>query len=90
MSVALSLTIVDAVENRTFDELRVGDSASVTQTLAPEQLQLVATLLGDVDPAHVEMWGATLVARLLATKLPGPGSVSRLAQSSVSPSGRAR
>lgn len=50
MSVALSLTIVDAVENRTFDDLRVGDSASVTQTLAPEQLQLVATLLGDVDP----------------------------------------
>jgi phosphate acetyltransferase/phosphate butyryltransferase len=68
--------IVDPVENRTFDELRVGDSASVTQTLAPEQLQLVATLLGDLDPAHVEMWGAALVARLLATKLPGPGSVT--------------
>jgi hypothetical protein len=45
--------IVNAVENRTFDELRVGDSASVTQTLAPEQLQLVATLLGDLDPQRL-------------------------------------
>jgi flagellar motor switch protein FliG len=45
--------IVDAVENRTFDELQVGDSASVTQTLAPEQLQLVATLLGDLDPQRL-------------------------------------
>ena len=33
-------------------------------------------MFGDVDTAHVETWGAALITTLLATKLPGPGSVS--------------
>jgi phosphate acetyltransferase/phosphate butyryltransferase len=71
--------IVEVLENRTFDEIRVGESASLTRTLTAEDLRLVAALSGDVDPAHVELWGATLISTVLATKLPGPGAV-RVAQ----------
>jgi phosphate acetyltransferase len=67
---------MDEIENRTFDEIRVGESASLTRTLTAEDLQLVAAVSGDIDPAHVEVWGATLISILLATKLPGPGAIS--------------
>ncbi len=67
---------MDEIENRTFDEIRVGEGASLTRTLTAEDLQLVAAVSGDVDPAHVEVWGATLISTVLATKLPGPGAIS--------------
>jgi phosphotransacetylase/acyl dehydratase len=67
---------MDEVENRTFDEIRVGDRASLTRTLTAEDLQLVAAVSGDVDPAHVEAWGATLISIVLTTKLPGPGAIA--------------
>jgi phosphotransacetylase/acyl dehydratase len=67
---------MDEVENRTFDEIRVGESASLTRTLTAEDLQLVAAVSGEVDPAHVEVWGASLIATLLATRLPGLGAIS--------------
>jgi phosphotransacetylase/acyl dehydratase len=67
---------MDEVENRTFDEIRVGDSASLTRTLTAEDLQRVAAVSGDIDPAHVEVWGATLISTVLTTKLPGPGAIS--------------
>jgi phosphate acetyltransferase len=67
--------IVDVIENRTFDEIRIGESASLTRTLTAEDLQLVSAVSGDVDPAHVEVWGATLISTLLATKLPGPSAI---------------
>ncbi|HEY7540823.1 MAG TPA: bifunctional enoyl-CoA hydratase/phosphate acetyltransferase [Methylomirabilota bacterium] len=67
---------MDEVENRTFDEIRVGEGASLTRTLTAEDLRLVVAGSGDVDPAHVEVWGATLIVTLLATKLPGPGAIA--------------
>ena len=75
MAVALSSVVVDVIENRTFDEIRVGEGASLTRTLTADDLQLVAAVSGDVDPAHVEVWGATVISTLLATKLPGPGAI---------------
>jgi phosphate acetyltransferase len=67
--------IVDVIENRTFDEIWIGERASLTRTLTAEDLQLIAAVSGDVDPAHVEVWGATLISTLLATKLPGPSAI---------------
>ena len=67
--------IVDVTEGRTFDEIRVGETASLARTLTAEQLQLVAAVAGDVDPAHVELWGSTLISSVLATTLPGPGAI---------------
>jgi len=64
------------IEARRFDEIRAGDSATLTRELTSKDLPLVAALFGEVDPAHVETWGAALISLLLATKLPGPGSVS--------------
>ena len=79
------------VRNRIFDELAVGDSASIERTLTTEDIQLFAILSGDVNPAHLDaeyaaatqfhgviahgMWGAALVSAVLGTRLPGPGTV---------------
>ena len=66
---------MDVIENRTFDEIGVGERASLTRTLRAEDLQLVAAVSGDVDPAHLEIWGTALISTVLATKLPGPGAI---------------
>ena len=52
------------IENRTFDEIKVGDSASLSRTLTREDLALF-------DGS----WGGALIATLLGTTLPGPGTV---------------
>lgn len=52
------------IENRTFDEIKVGDSASLSRTLTREDLALFDGL-----------WGSALIATLLGATLPGPGTV---------------
>ena len=37
--------------NKTYDEIAVGDTASLTRTLMPEDVKLFAILTGDVNPA---------------------------------------
>src|SRR6516164_320134 len=82
---------MDMIENRTFDEIKVGDTASLVRTLSKEDIELFAVMSGDVNPAHVDeeyarsdmfhkiiahgMWGASLISTLLGTKLPGPGAI---------------
>ena len=79
------------IENRTFDEIAIGDSASLTRTLKPEDIQLFAVMSGDVNPAHVDpeyahssmfqeviahgMWGGALISTVLGTEFPGPGTI---------------
>jgi acyl dehydratase len=79
------------VENRTFDEIAVGDRAVLERTLSWEDIELFAVVSGDVNPAHVDpeyarsdmfhaivahgMWGASLISTLLGTRLPGPGTI---------------
>jgi phosphotransacetylase/acyl dehydratase len=79
------------IENRTFDELSVGETASLTHTVTQRDIDLFATVTGDVNPAHVDpvyaatdmfhhviiqgMWGAGLISATLGTKLPGPGTI---------------
>jgi phosphate butyryltransferase len=79
------------VENRTFDELRVGDTASTTRAVTAEDVQLFAAVSGDVNPAHMDpayaqndifhrvivhgMWGGALISSVLGVKLPGPGTI---------------
>jgi phosphotransacetylase/acyl dehydratase len=79
------------IENRTFDELAIGESASLSHTVTQRDIDLFATVTGDVNPAHVDpayaatdmfhhviiqgMWGAGLISATLGTKLPGPGSI---------------
>src|SRR5215469_4994394 len=83
--------VMESIENRTFDEILVGESASLKRTLSKEDIELFAIMSGDVNPAHVDeeyarsdmfhkiiahgMWGAALISTLLGTKLPGPGTI---------------
>jgi phosphate acetyltransferase len=82
---------MDYVENRTFDEINVGDCASLVRTLTRDDISLFAVMSGDVNPAHVDeeyarsdmfhtiiahgMWGGALISTLLGTRLPGPGTI---------------
>jgi acyl dehydratase len=79
------------VSNRTFDELRVGDTASSTRVLTRQDIELFAIVSGDVNPAHLDpsfaesqmfagvvahgMWGGVLISAVLGTELPGPGTI---------------
>lgn len=79
------------IENRTFDEIQVGDHAQLIRTLRPEDIHLFAIMSGDVNPTHVDaefarsgqfreivghsMWGTTLISSILGTEFPGPGTV---------------
>jgi phosphate acetyltransferase len=82
---------MEHIENRTYDEIQVGDSATLTRTLKPEDIQLFAVMSGDVNPAHVDpeyakssmfreviahgMWGGALISTVLGTQFPGPGTI---------------
>ncbi|MFB3917826.1 MAG: bifunctional enoyl-CoA hydratase/phosphate acetyltransferase [Terriglobales bacterium] len=82
---------MDRIENRTFAELKVGDSASIVRTLTYKDIELFAIMSGDVNPAHVDesfaksdmfhkiiahgMWGGALISTVLGTQMPGPGTI---------------
>src|SRR3546814_19818488 len=61
------------IENRTFDEIRIGDTASVSRTLSEKDIQLFALVPGDAHPPHLD---ADLAPTALSTRLiprPPPG-----------------
>lgn len=72
------------LENTTFDELQIGQSASVTRTLTKQDTQLLAMVLGETAAADSKntyrpiagngVWGGNLIAAVFNAKLPGPGS----------------
>jgi len=75
---------LEFLRNHTFDEIVVGDRASIQRTLTAADLQLFAVMSGDTaapdsgaEPAGViahGMWGAALISAVLGTRLPGPGT----------------
>lgn len=82
---------MEYLENRTFDEINVGDSDSLTRTLTDKDIKVFAIMSGDINPAHVDleyaqsdmfhkiighgMWGGALISTVLGTQLPGPGTI---------------
>lgn len=82
---------MDYLENRTFDEIAPGDSASLSRTLTTRDIDLFAVMSGDVNPSHMDaefaaedafhrivghgMWGGALFSTLLGTELPGAGTI---------------
>lgn len=82
---------MDYLENRTFDEIQLGDTASLSRTLTEKDIQVFAIMSGDINPAHVDvefahsdmfkkiighgMWGGALISTVLGTQLPGPGTI---------------
>src|SRR6516162_9174450 len=81
----------DVIENRTFDEIAIGESASLSRALSKDDIALFAVMSGDVNPAHLDeayaeksmfhriiahgMWGGSLISTVLGTRLPGPGTI---------------
>ena len=47
------------IENRLFDEIKVGDSATLERTLTEQDITLFAVMSGDINPAHVDPEYAT-------------------------------
>ncbi len=82
---------IEYIENRTFDEIKLGDTAVIERRLTMEDIKLFAVISGDVNPAHVDedfakstrfqeviahgMWGGALISTVLGTELPGPGTI---------------
>ena len=87
----LSTDDLEVLRNRTFDEIAVGERASIERTLTAADIQLFAAMSGDINPQHIDaefaastryhgviahgMWGAALISAVLGTRLPGPGTV---------------
>jgi phosphate acetyltransferase len=81
----------DILKNVTFDEIKIGDSASLVHVVGRDDIALFAAVSGDVNPAHMDpkyaatdtfghivvhgMWTGALVSAVLGTKLPGPGTI---------------
>ncbi len=81
----------DTLENRCFDEINIGDTATIRRTLTVRDVQLFATVSGDVNPTHLDqelvrqlganelsahsMWLGAQFSGLLGNELPGPGTV---------------
>ena len=82
---------LEVLRNRTFDEIKVGERASIERTLTAADIQLFAAMSGDINPQHIDaefaastrfqgviahgMWGAALISAVLGTRLPGPGTI---------------
>jgi acyl dehydratase len=85
----------EMIENKTFDEIRVGETASLSRTLHSDDGETWAALTGDVnlidlDPSPADssmfpygggqaMWAAALFSTVAGTRLPGLGSLTTAA-----------
>jgi len=81
----------DFLESHIFDELTVGQSATLVRQLTERDIEAFAAISGDVNPLLVDrrfaqahefhhliahgMWAGALISNVLGTQLPGPGTV---------------
>ncbi len=77
--------------NYTYDEITLGQTASMTREITERDIQLFAAVSGDVNPVHLDadyaattdfgepiahgMLSGALISAALAMELPGPGAV---------------
>ncbi|HYD71179.1 bifunctional enoyl-CoA hydratase/phosphate acetyltransferase [Azospirillum sp.] len=80
-----------AIENVPFDEIRVGQTASMARQLTLMDVELFAMVSGNINPAHLDakfaadsrfhkvighgMWSGSLISGVLGTHLPGAGTL---------------
>ncbi|MGZ9021277.1 MAG: bifunctional enoyl-CoA hydratase/phosphate acetyltransferase [Rhodoplanes sp.] len=85
--------MTETIENKTFDEIRVGDTASLVRALDKNDVETWAVMTGNVNlidldpgPGDTSMfargggqagWATVLFTTLAGTKLPGIGSITR-------------
>ncbi len=79
------------IENRTFSEISVGDSACLSRLATQRDLDLLAIVSGDVNPLLPDMdlvaktpfhetvahglYASALISGVIGVKLPGPGAI---------------
>ena len=79
------------LQNHTFDELTIGQSAKLQRLLTDADIAGFAAVSGDLNPTHLDdayargeglrgktahgMWSGAMVSTLLGTVFPGPGTV---------------
>lgn len=79
------------LENRTYDELQVGDSAQYHRDCSEADIILMAATSGDENPIHLDeqfaaesqfggriahgIWTGSLVSAAVGLHLPGPGTI---------------
>ncbi|MEC5399142.1 bifunctional enoyl-CoA hydratase/phosphate acetyltransferase [Uliginosibacterium sp. H1] len=82
---------LDRLENRTFDEIAVGEGATLVRTLKRQDIELFALVSGDTNPSHIDdnyarssavgevvahgMLSGAMISALLGTQFPGPGTL---------------
>ena len=75
----------------TYEDLAVGDTASISRTVTPDDLIVFAHVSGNLNPLHLpatragdtasgqnpapSMWLASLFSAVLGNLLPGPGTL---------------
>lgn len=79
-----------SITNKTWDELKLGDSASFKRAVTSRDLYLFAHASGNLNPLHLpaqdvtakyhdsvapSMWVGSLISSLLGNVLPGPGTL---------------
>ena len=86
-----STSSTDLIENFTYGEIKLGQSARLIRTLSLADIQAFAAVSGDTNPSHLDaqyaensllhgvvahgMWGGALISGLLGTEFPGPGTI---------------
>lgn len=82
---------MDHIENRTYAELKIGETASLSKQVTPNDISLFAKLSGDARYALVDgefaksdtsdkvvahdMWGGAMISTVIEMELPGPGTI---------------
>jgi phosphate butyryltransferase len=82
--------MADVIKNTTFNELKIGDSASIERNCSIQDLYLFAHVSGNTNPVVVPdgspesrkvqapfMWAGSLISAVLGNLLPGPGTLYR-------------
>ncbi len=85
--------MAEFLENRTYDEIQIGQMAGLERTLTRDDVALFSKVSGDLNPIHIDeeyarsqgakgvvghsLWATSLISSLLANVLPGPGTVYR-------------
>lgn len=79
------------ITNRTFDDIAIGDSATISRLVTDREIQLFAAVSGDHNPVHLDpefaastqfgeciahgMLTGAFISAAIAMELPGPGSI---------------
>jgi phosphate butyryltransferase len=84
-------SVAEIVESRTFADLNIGDTASISRAATLRDVELFAAASGDLNPVHLDpefaktdafhrvvaqgAWSAALISSVLGTRLPGTGTI---------------